>query len=188
MKFIILSLVLTVVLHAKSMPEQPPLPHTGFGGAIIKFTPLNNQYSLLTGLRASYLLHSTFAVGLEAYTLATPVEADMPPGQDISLSYGGLSIDYIFRPFELVHGGLTFLVGQGVIDLKEGPASTGNTDFYILEPGWFFQGNVTTWFQIDLGVGYRYIHSDVEPINSNWDISHLTSTIMLKFGKFKTDY
>ena len=176
---------------SKAVPAGKEVIHTGCVAPAVKFTRFNEQWAFLAGGRVGYLLMSQFSIGLEGYQLISPVESSLPGSPELDLRYGGIYLDWVYRPFELVHGGFSLLTGRGQVDLEEG---TGDPDdFFVLEPQWFFQGNVTPFLQVVWGFSYRLVLGSNRMIDAsahdNWfDLSQLATGVQLKLGWFQIDY
>lgn len=166
--------------------EGPGLTFSGFGGPAFRTTLLNDEIGMLAGARGGLLINSIFAVGAGGYGLVDGVRSDSPEKQKIGMYYGGGIIDWIIRPIETVHGGFTLLIGGGTINLRDKPES--GDGFFVLEPEWFFEGNVTTFLQIDLSIGIRLLFGSDQHIRDFLGYSNGFVGVMVKFGKFQIEY
>jgi hypothetical protein len=62
--------------------------------------------------------------------------------------------------------------------------SVDESDFSVLQPTVSVEANMTNWFRISLGAGYRFVHgSDLAGL-SDRKLSAPTMNLSLKFGKF----
>jgi len=178
-------LILIAFLSLPSL-SKGEIALSGYIGPVTKYTFLNSEFGFLLGGRGGLLVNHVFSVGAGGYSLINRVDADHPKGEEMDFMYGGVTLDWMFVPFETVHGGFTCLFGKGYINLNKGDKPTER--FFVIEPEWFFQGNVTSFLQIDLGFSYRWAFDVDSYISSWWQTSQAAVNLMVKFGKFKIDY
>ena len=109
------------------------------------------------------------------------------------MGYGGLLLEYIGAPTELVHLGGGALIGAGgaqlVRDLDgDEPYDDGNTlastSFFASELEGRVEVNVTSFFRLGLSGGYRLIlGSDLQGV-SDADLGGPFGRLALRFGSF----
>ncbi|MFC1586298.1 hypothetical protein ACFL5V_12190 [Fibrobacterota bacterium] len=175
-----------VCVPARAQGEYDRIGFSGFAGPDIRYTLMNGQWhGMLLGGRAGMLIHHAYAIGVAGYSLVNSIDADAPDDQDLSLSYAGLDLNWIIRPHEPVHGGFKLLVGGGYVSLKD--RSVAGDYVNVIEPEWFFEGNVRRWLQIVLGFSYRFMYRQDRYVN-DWDLNQLSIGMMAKFGWFKIAY
>ncbi len=159
-----------------------PVESGGFGGPVIKFSEVRNQFAVLVGGRGGWILNHTFVIGAAGYGLASDIRLDSRfPGRDVEFGYGGLDLEYIYDSNSLVHFSAQALIGGGAIDLVFG----GESDVvFVFEPQGNVELNMTRYFRISVGGGYRFV-SDVDfAARGNADFSAPYFALTLKFGKF----
>jgi hypothetical protein len=108
------------------------------------------------------------------------------------LGYGGLLLEYIGAPSELVHYGTQVVVGGGSVQLVDAdydPRDDGSLDrsaVFAVEAGARVEINVTRFFRLGLSGGYRLISgSDLERASlSDSDLSAPFGQLSLRFGRF----
>lgn len=181
---------------------------SGFGGPIAEFSSVNNEFAFFMGGGGALLINQTFFIGgygegivTSHYRddLETIVNMDHPK---ISFEHGGFWLGYIYQHQKVIHGGLSAKLGWGEISL-EGDEHIYNPgldyDFtdhtFIILPQIEMEINLTSWFKINLGLGYRFITGvDAEYLDSNNNPVHFydtgdfdgpLGTISLLFGGFK---
>ncbi len=187
MKLLKTSLFALFLLLSTSFAGDRKVKHSGFIAPGTKFTFLNEQFGWMGGGKVAYLYNSFLAVGVGGYSLLNETASSNPSGYDVEFYYGGLTLDYIIRPFELVHGGFSLLAGMGSFDLSKG--TKDKDDVYIVEPEWFFEGNITKFLQVDMGIGYRMVFGSSRYIGGRiFDASNIMASIQFKFGHFRIDY
>lgn len=159
----------------------------GFGGPMVKFSPVNGQAGVFVGGRGGWLINSVFSIGGGGYGLANRVTADNPDSVRLELGVGGVILEAVFMPKKLVHGTASLLIGGGSINMHRGRHGNDNDEvenFFALEPELNLEINVLRFFRFCPGVSYRWIVGDSRFLDSDWDISGLSGNLMFKFGKF----
>ncbi|MCF6268312.1 MAG: hypothetical protein L3J41_01215 [Melioribacteraceae bacterium] len=171
-----------------------------FGAPVMKIAELNNQSSLIIGARGGWIINNSIVLGGGMYGLASNVTVDVIDGdlfsedtENLHFMYGGFELEYIISPMEIFHVSLYTLLGLGSVSYNNfGDGNTNNfysnhqtgNSFFIAEPAINLEVNVTHFFRIDLGVGYRYTYgADYQTINDN-TVSGFNGIVTLKFGKF----
>ena len=193
-------LVLLVFVAAPVLAQEETLlkgkiESGGFGGPVVKFTEIKDEFGLFVGGRGGWIINHTFVIGGGGYGLATQnIEADFV-GSDgrrphLQMGYGGLELEYIHNSNKLVHFSVQALIGAG-------GATYGNSDsnindwnnfeddaFFIAEPGVNVILNVATVFRIGFGAGYRFVSGlDLKGL-SDEDLIGPSAVLTFKFGRF----
>lgn len=122
-------------------------------------------------------------------TLPSTTVAGRPA--QIELGYGGLLLEYIGAPWELVHYGLNLVVGGGggrlVDDAYDDPQhdeSLDQTAVFVTEAGGRLELNVTSYVRVGTGIGYRIVSgSDLQAV-SDADLRGPYAELTLRFGRF----
>jgi hypothetical protein len=161
----------------------------GFGGPVVKFTQMNDQFGVLVGGRGGWIINHRVSIGGGGYGLVNNVDArPSAPDSLISLGYGGLEIEIIGNSDQLLHYTFSTLLGAGGISLKgrdDRGQDTGEHDaFFIAEPTANVIVNVTTSFRIGIGAGYRFVVGTNTPGVADHKLSGVTGNLTFKFGKF----
>jgi hypothetical protein len=102
------------------------------------------------------------------------------------MEYGGFEMEYIHKSDKLTHWTVHTLIGGGTARLRvHDPRSTLESGrFYIVEPSLNVDVNITTWFRIGVGGGYRIVFGlDLEEVTSS-DLCGPSGLIIFKFGSF----
>jgi len=169
----------------------------GFGGAVVKFTSINDQSAVMVGGRGGWIINHSLVLGGGVYGVVTEVNA--PAGVlplerplDIEFGYGGFEMEYIIHPKSLVHFSIYTLIGGGVTNfvkdvgaVTESNEQAGESDFmFVLEPAVNAELNVTTWFHLNGGVSYRLTSGVNQEGLNDCDFSGMAATLTFKFGKF----
>ena len=170
--------------------------HGGFGGPVVKFTQMKDEFAMLVGGRGGWIINHTFVIGGGGYGLVSEIEADALSftGEPLYLAvgYGGLELEYIASSNKLVHFSVPVLIGAGGIDYIERDFEDHHFDdhyfdgdvFFIAEPGINMILNVTSFFRLGVGGSYRFVSGvEIAPLE-NSDLSGPSAVVTLKFGKF----
>lgn len=178
-------------LSAQETSQQDGQRRGGFGAPVVKFTEIDGKFGVLVGGRGGWIINDSFVLGAGGYGLANRnnFEDFMNTLGDrgrLSLAYGGVEFEYVYRPREVVHFSAAVLIGAGglVWDPQDPPDDREDDGFFIAEPALNLLFNVTKSFRAGLGVSYRFVQ-DVELFDlRDRDISGLAGVVTLKFGRF----
>ena len=107
----------------------------------IKFSTIDGKFANFVGLRGGILLNDKFLIGAGGYGLTNV--SRLP-----AVGYGGLVLDYAPYSRDLVHLTVGGLIGGGGIP---------GISFFVAEPEARLRVNITRWFRISFGGGYRFI-------------------------------
>jgi len=156
----------------------------GMGAPVVKFTQVSNEFSVLVGGRGGWIINHTFLIGGGGYGLANDVDLDgLQPRRDVEFGYGGLELEYINSSNSLIHFTLQGLVGGGGLTTRVQGIYESEAVF-VLEGGANLMLNVTPYFRMGFGGGYRWV-TDVDiVILSSADMSAPYGALTFKFGKF----
>jgi hypothetical protein len=159
-----------------------------YGGPIIKFTEINDDFAVLVGGRGGLLINHRFFIGGGGYGLANEVPAsNIWPNDNylLELGYGGLVLEYILRSRKLIHLSFYTLIGGGGLCVYDGWYEPWDHDaFFVAEPGIDLMLNVTKSFRIGFGGSYRYVSGVSLNGLRDEDISGPSAAITFKFGRF----
>ncbi|HKI46393.1 MAG TPA: hypothetical protein VKA08_13775 [Balneolales bacterium] len=166
----------------------------GFGGPVLKISSISGEAALFVGGRGGWIIKlnpsSSFVIGGGGYGLSTDVEANNifinNRQQYVSVGYGGLELEYVHQSYRLVHFSLQSLIGAGSAGYqnKDRENRSNSDSFFVWEPGVNVLLNVTHFFRIGTGLGYRLTSGSHLLEASDSDLSGVTGIITFKFGKF----
>ncbi len=161
----------------------------GFGGPVLKVTPINGKTGVLIGGRGGWIINHSFILGGGGYGLVSNIAANAPgPGGEpyIDFSYGGLELEYIHQWERLVHTSFGLLIGGGEVrNRRANGSNSGNSKgFFTLEPWLNVNLNVTTFFRISPGISYRWVTGANSSAASDSDLSGVSGILLLRFGSF----
>jgi hypothetical protein len=174
-----------------------PIRFGGYGGPMIKFSPVRGQLGTWVGGFGGVFINSSLFIGGGGFGLTSDIRADQTaaPDQSLAVGYGGLLLEYVFNADKLLHFGANFFGGWGGagyvyrgFDFNNGRNRnffTQGSSFYVLEPGAFAEVNVARWLRISAGVSYRYVNgiNNLQGLTSA-DLSNVSANLMFKFGRF----
>ncbi len=164
----------------------------GFGGPVLKFTEIDDQFGLLVGFRGGWIVDHTFVLGAGLYGLANTGSFDRTgPGgfrNRLFMGYGGLEMEWVISSHRVVHVSFQGLVGAGGVGFEDsvhGCCTDETADaFFIAEPGVNVMLNVHKVFRVGFGGSYRFVH-DVDLAGlTDESLRGPAGTLTFKFGAF----
>ncbi len=213
---IILFVVSSITLFAQEEAEEKEMNYifggkgktkvSGFGGPIMGFSAIGNEFAFVMGGGGAVLLNQTFYIGAFGEGIATSHyyeinEGNILPAQQgkINFGYGGFWLGYIHKSQNPVHFGVSTRLGWGSIYLNRfyndinyeyqvDPAYLDNVFVFI--PQLEAEFNFFKWMKMNVGIGYRVvagINKEYlgEPLFDKKDFNKPQGTITLMFGYFK---
>ncbi len=162
----------------------------GFGAPVIKFTQVNGKFGLLIGGRGGWIMNHKFVIGGGGYGLVNQVDANFIFEGDLTplmMGYGGFEMEYIFSSNKLVHFSIYLLLGGGGITYKrfhEWDTPHISDSFWTAVPAANIELNISSFFRISAGVGYRFVTGVDLGDLTNSDIAGFEGILTFKFGKF----
>ncbi len=193
--------VIAIIMIPASALAQPEtligrnLEHGGYGGPVVKFSQIAGELGLLVGGQGGWVIGQTFTLGGGGYGLVTThLVNDGIAEYEIGLGYGGLLLEYLRQPDDLIHFNFSCLFAIGGISFRE-PGSyvdldPGSSDdlIYVIEPSASVCVNITQNFRIAAGVEYRYFTGlDQASLDLGLLDEDLTGTsfiLSFRFGKY----
>jgi len=184
----------------------------GFGAPLVEFSFHGNEFAVSSGGGGAVLINQTFFFGAYGMGLATEHKVDglqikqtngttinYPPMRKI-FGHGGFWLGYIHNRKEAFHWGVSSKIGWGAIGLCDADLENcdkgqiGTDNVFVLCPQVEVEMNMTKWFKINIGAGYRYVsgvdktYTDSNGINKKYynssDFNSPQLTIGLLFGGF----
>jgi len=150
----------------------------GFGAPVVKFSDVGGDFAVFVGGRGGWIINHTFVLGAGGYGLASNI-GESPFVREVEFGYGGLELEYINRSDKIFHFSIYTLIGGGgvtsLFDVADG--------VFVLEPVVNLMVNVTKWFRVGAGGGYRFV-SGADQDLSNGDLSAFVGVLTFKFGGF----
>lgn len=179
---------------------------SGFGGPIMQFSAIGDEFAFFMGGGGAVLLNQTFYIGAFGEGLSTShysqIESipEVPRGKT-RFGYGGFWLGYIHKYQKPVHFGVSTRIGWGSIyydtyyyendydyDYQADPTYLDNV--FVFVPQIEVEFNFFKWMKMNVGLGYRVvtgINKEYmgEPIFDKKDFNKPEGTITLMFGYFK---
>jgi hypothetical protein len=194
MKTISLTLVLVCLIAASADAYDRTLisGQTEVGGFIAvtaRYIKVKDEVGILTGGRVAMIVNHAFSAGMGGYgTVREPAPEGMTGLEDLEMAYGGLFLEYTFKPHAVFHVSVPVLVGAGqtsfVGDYVDPESGDDSDTFFVLEPELNLEFNVTRNWRLDLGVGYRHINGTGFAEITDEDQSGINWAFTMKFGAF----
>lgn len=159
----------------KEKTSKEKMTNGGYGGVIVGWTQIDGKSALTVGGRAAWIANHHFALGLagkaffDGFNQNGYYDPSYDPNYDPEYSlaggYGGLLIEPIVTPMSPVNVSFPILIGAGGVTAT--PASWKHVDYYdtyyynstaffVAEAGVDVQFNITKFFRIAVGGGYRF--------------------------------
>ncbi len=185
---------------------------SGYGGPQVKFSSINGDIGVLVGGRGAWTVNRTLSLGLAGYGLVTQHDANYvdTAGKSIdgviNMGYGGLYLEYIYKPVEYIHLATNVLVGAGGVNFADQMwhSDAGDDEFdthndsnkpwkaiFVVEPTLAVEFNVTTFFRVSVEGSYRFVSSirenDLYKANQSLkdiNLNGFSGGITLEFGCF----
>ncbi len=173
-------------------PDEKPQQETlikggidsgGFGALVFRFSGVNDQFAMFTGARGGWIINHQFIIGLGGYGLSSQICVDEDGRcrtREIDFGYGGLELEYIGSWDRVIHYSLQLLVGGGGVTRF----NFSSDPVFVLEPVANMEVNITKWFRINAGGGYRFVSGAGSGPVGNSELSAPFGNLELKFGSF----
>ncbi|MGK7397273.1 MAG: hypothetical protein ACNS62_22040 [Candidatus Cyclobacteriaceae bacterium M3_2C_046] len=160
---------------------------SGFGGFMMEFAPIDGDLNVATGGGGALLFEKKIFVGGYGLGLIGDVVKDFEVVQDARLRYnhGGFWLGYITRPAKLVHFGFDTKLGWGAVRLEKQGREELYDKIFVLSPQLGAEVNLTTWFKVNIAVGYRLVSGLENQFFTNTDFSNPTFSLDFLFGWFR---
>jgi hypothetical protein len=185
MKVIALTILGILITGSVSTAQQETLLRGGiesgvFGGPVVKFSEVGGEFAVFAGGRGGWIINHTLVLGGGGYGVASNLcKGEFPFEREVEFGYGGLELEYINRSDHLVHFSIYTLIGAGGVTYLFDRSDA----VFVLEPAINLMLNVTTFFRIGVGAGYRIVTAaDLDLSNS--DLSAPFGVLTFKFGGF----
>ena len=202
-KIILIAAVLTAgKLYAQDAPAtflNRKTHHGGYGAFTTNYSKFNGDDAVFVGAYGGWLINHKLLLGLGGQYLITQhdgagVNPETHTLNKLKMGYGGVVVEYTFFESKAIHFTANTLVGFGVVtngsrgddhyETGESWKSSDESGFLAFHPSVNVEVNITDWFRIAAGGGYRLITSaDIQNV-SNADMSSPTANVTLKFGIF----
>lgn len=172
---------------------------TGYGAITTQYSEFNGRGAIFMGLYGGWMINHRLMIGLGGGGLMNRPDGFNKVGEhdgsnEIQMGYGGLMVEYTFASTKKIHLTTSALIGGGgVSNGHYSPVSNtqatqwriiDDSGFYIFQPTLNIEMNMTNWFRIAAGGGYRYVTGAEIAGLTNGQMSAPTASLSLKFGLF----
>ena len=172
---------------------------SGYGTLSTQYSKFNHADAIFTGVYGGWMINHKLMLGVGGYGLLTthkgfginPVTNEQ---NQLRMGYGGLVAEYTCSGNKVIHITANTLVGAGGI--SNGYVKKGYRDdddswqnvkgsaFFVVQPSANIEANITKWFRVGAGGGYRLIAANSLTGITNSDMSAPTANLSFKFGQF----
>lgn len=201
MKKILIVVVLAISTSAfaqdmETFIGEGKVVNTGYGALTTQYTRLNGKSAVFTGAYGGWMINHQLMIGLGGYGMVTnqdgfDANGEVDTSKDLMMGYGGLMLEYTIIGQKRLHVTTNLLIGRGGVASGEKKYEGGfdfnseNETFYnVLQPSVGVEANLTNWFRVEAGGGYRLIKGSNMPGLSDKKLSAPMMNVTLKFGKF----
>ena len=168
------------------------ITNSGYGGIILKFSSINNQFAFMTGGRGACTINNRFTLGGGGYGVANSISLPYTvedTSRYFKMGYGGLELGYIIIPGKKANIIGSLLIAAGAAFWQNDPKSDDeklfDDDFKmfpVLEPSLYSEVILTRWMRLNTGISYRYINTDLSYMKGR-DMSGFSCYFGFIFGK-----
>ena len=154
--------------------------HGGFGGLVFKGSGVADQFAGFFGARGGWVIDHVFVLGAGGSRMGGGVDVAVSgASESLDMWYGGAEIEFISGWSQVYHITFTTLIGGGSLGMA------GESDgIFVTEPLLNLEINITPYFRLNFGGGYRFVWDVDLPSLSNGDLSQFLGQVTLKFGAF----
>lgn len=174
-------------------------------GTIINDSEDKDGYGFILGGRMGVIFNDKYSVGLGGYGLTTTHTVNLLDYAEINdaaarlgFGYGGVVLEYIVFGNKVMHFTIPVLIGGGGVSLYKDISvaddnvywddfkSYESSGFFVIEPGFNVEINLTKFMRLDVGASYRMVKfSEMNYLDdSDAKLSNFGVNASLKFGIF----
>ena len=192
----VLALLLAPPLLAQETDEKEPqekpqedtlikggIDSGGFGALVFRFGEVADQFATLRGVRGGWIINHQFVIGAGFYGVSNGICLDDDRDcrfRELEFGYGGFEFEYIGLWNRVAHYTLQLLIGGGGVS----HLNSASEGVFVAEPVANLELNVTKWWRINVGAGYRIVAGlDAGSLESS-DLSSVFGNVEFKFGSF----
>jgi hypothetical protein len=184
-----------VVAPAEPQPRtllSRPIHGSGYGAPVVSYTRFAGRDGLLIGGRGGWVINHQLVIGGGGFGLAAPsrqeASGDLADYRH-SFGYGGLWLEYLIAPMNMVHASVGTLVGGGGISYQRyRPEALMKTvessGVFVLDPVAAVEVNVTNHLRFAVQGGYRVVRGVELTSLGNRQASGVTLGAAVKIGGF----
>lgn len=200
-KLIALVFLISIIPYLSHAQEEDDYEHllknrklsfSIFASPIFEFSEVNGSFGFSSGGGAGIIINQTLFIGGYGLKLAPVIEKELIlDGQnyqdlEIDFNHAGLWVGYIHDFRKLIHFGGSAKFGWGNIALEHASFPGDYDDnVLVITPQAEVEVNISKWFKINAGLGYRLVTSVNENFFSKKDFNSPEASISLMFGWFR---
>lgn len=164
-------------------------PLSFYAGPVFQFASLDSNFSFFVGGKGVWAFNKKVLLGFEGYLLKSAHENRENKSKELSFSYGGVFVGYIFDLSPKINLIPTVLSSCGSVgERKVEPDGDYvffkvTDDFMLFQPALEIEIAVIKVLKIGVGVNYRVSRGIDSVKYTDDDFTGLGGTIALKFGK-----
>lgn len=155
----------------------------GFGGPVVKFSQLLDEFAVFAGVRGGWIANHRFVVGGGVYTLLNTVDRPELREPISKFIYGGFEVEYVALWSEPVHFTIGTLVGAGRRFRTDLP-DPDHDEVFVLEPAIGLEVSAASFLRMVAALGYRYVSKETTDDTVNADYRAFLGSLTFKFGSF----
>jgi hypothetical protein len=192
----VLALLLAPPLLAQETDEKEPqekpqedtlikggIDSGGFGALVFRFGEVTDQFATLRGVRGGWFINRQFVIGAGFYGVSNGICHDDDRDcrfRELDFGYGGFEFEYIGLWNRVAHYTLQLLIGGGGVSYF----NSTSDGVFVAQPVANLELNITKWWRINVGAGYRIVAGlDAGSLESS-DLSSVFGNVEFKFGSF----
>ena len=172
---------------------------TGYGALTTQYSQFNGKDATFVGMYGGVMIDHRLMIGLGGFGMLNRPDGFNAVGntdenREVQMGYGGVVIEYSFAGTKRIHLSGNVLAGGGGISngyyatMSKNSGSqwysTDESGFLVIQPSLNLEMNMTSWFRISAGAGYRHITGSNMNVLSDKDMSAPTANLTIKFGIF----
>jgi hypothetical protein len=182
--------------NEKPFPVSRKISHSGYGALSTKYSRFNGQDAIITGAYGGWMINHKLLIGAGGYALVTNHNGygtnEAQVQNKFRMAYTGLVTEYTFLEKKRIHASANVLIGAGAVVNGYIPSggniqdleSNDESGFLVVEPTLSIETDITKWFRVGVGAGYRLIESSEMTGITDKQLSGATANVTLKFGIF----
>lgn len=162
-----------------------------YAGAVVKLSNVNKASGFLMGARIGMTTaaarEASLKAGVAMYGLMNGVHINAR--DDVRLVYGGVDLEYVWRPANLLHFSAMTLIGAGAADTDAADRSRyshmwlGGPALLVIEPGIGVALNLGPMLLLGGGATYRAVAGSTDFSLRYADLSGWTGQLTLTIGR-----
>jgi len=161
--------------------------HGWYVAPSIGATRVDGESAVTAGVRGAWLLDRTFGLGLAGTAFTNDTTETASPGT-IDGGYGGLMLQYVLRPNDIVHASFDATIGGGAVCAggtgREGNHCEQEHGFFMVESIANLEVNLARHVRLTLGGGYRFASAESRSPLSGGDLGGLVVRSSVMLGQF----